>query len=106
MTKTIEDLLILLSNLSDLLPIFLLVIHFTILKKETSFKILLIGCSVFFILNSINYLQTSPTYAIIYPLFTLCEYTFAALFLWLQLKRSVVKKALIGSIFLFTAFII
>lgn len=106
MTKTIEDLFILLGTLSDLLPLLFLLFNLNLLKKEKSFRLLLFGCSVFLLLNSSNYVDSSIVYKIVYPLFTLCEFTFVALFLLLHIKSGKVKKALVASIFLFAAFII
>lgn len=105
MTKTIEDLFVLLGTSTDLIVIVFLLLNYRVLKNEESVKLIIIACSALFALNLTGFLAPTSVKNIVYPAFTLCEFTFVALFLRLHIKSVSFKKFILISILLFYAFV-
>src|SRR5215217_9457945 len=99
MTKTIENLFILLANYSNFLPIIIFLLFFKFLKSEKSIILIVVSCIIFALLDWMSTVMTGILKIIAYSAFSFFEYFFFSAFLFFHLKRKTSKNFVkIGSV--------
>src|SRR5438105_3104578 len=107
MTKTIENLFVLLLYFSDLLIILLFLIYYNKNKKEKSLLAITLYCFTDILINCITQVSSSGfvTY-VAYSFFTSFEYLIFAWCFWLIVENKLFRKAIGAISTLFILFLI
>ena len=106
MTKTIENLFLLLIACSELLFIVLFFVFFKRTKAEKGLWAILVYCLFDLAVQYTIDHVASKTVHFLYAFFTLAEFSFFSYFLWVNIKNKVVRKIIPFSIIAFILFLI